>query len=116
MPRQIAGPEGIRKSLLPPPSTLNVSWTDWETWEASPEILKSLPYYRSGYDEGGHVGESRHSVRMSPMLHLWRNNRNVSYNVAVYVVDSGRWNLWNRRESAVGLKYYEQSGADPERS
>ena len=49
--RQIVDPEEIRHALLPLPSHVYDNWTDWGIWEASPEIKKLIPYYRSVYDE-----------------------------------------------------------------
>ena len=33
------------------------NWTDWNSWEASTEIQQAFPYYRSGYDYEGRVGQ-----------------------------------------------------------
>ena len=31
-------------------------WVDWDTWEASPDVVQSFPYCRAGYDLDGLVG------------------------------------------------------------
>ena len=54
---QIVDPvDNFDKLMLPPASHVYDNWTDWESWEASSEISKLLPYYRSGYDNDGLVG------------------------------------------------------------
>ena len=50
-------PEELGDFSLPPLEHSMDNWTDWENWEASPEIREHFPYCRVGYDKDGLVGK-----------------------------------------------------------
>ena len=79
-------PEELKGLTTPPPSHLYDDWKDWETWEASPDIAKSFPYYRSGYDKNGLVGTSK-----DPATDLKACLPEFKFVLAVYVVEFGKW-------------------------
>ena len=54
---QIVDPDDLTvEHYTLPPEYSYQSWPDWNTWEASPDIVKGFPCYRSGYDYDGRVG------------------------------------------------------------
>ena len=48
----------LTHETTPPPSHELDGWKDWETWQASPDIIQDFPYYRMGYDNEGRVGKA----------------------------------------------------------
>ena len=55
--QQIEDPADLAQLTTAAPPHAYDNWTDWETWEASPELRREFPLYRSGYDLDGLVGK-----------------------------------------------------------
>lgn len=71
--RQIIDPGQVNQLTTPPPNHEWDDWQDWDTWKARPEMSEWFPYYRSGYDEDGLVGESptdKKSLREANIIFL----------------------------------------------
>ena len=64
------------------------NWPGWNSWEAGAEIREAFPYYRSGYDNDGRVGESKN---------IASENGHETFSLSfvwftqVYILEFGKW-------------------------
>ena len=65
-------------------------WNDWETWEASQDVIQGFPYHKTGQDLEGSSGTPKHFPHW--YSYTSTDKKNISYHPTVYIIEFGKWN------------------------